>query len=92
MEADGDIFFKGQPKQVYDALKAPKQFVRFGSEDGAEDHCQSGALAYKNQVIFDWWMKPSSCMTDARANIEIFGTSWQSGLAFDGAIGLDSIY
>jgi Esterase FrsA-like len=54
MEADGDMFFKGQPQQVYDALQAPKQFVRFSSEDGAENHCQSGALAYKDQVVFDW--------------------------------------
>ena len=54
MEADGDIFFKGQPKQIYDALQGPKRFVQFSSEDGAENHCQSGALAYKDQVVFDW--------------------------------------
>jgi pimeloyl-ACP methyl ester carboxylesterase len=54
MEAEGDMFFKGQPKEVYDALQAPKQLVEFTSEDGAENHCQSGALAYKDEVVFNW--------------------------------------
>ncbi len=54
MEADGDIFFTGQPQQVYDELAVPKAFARFTAEDGAENHCQSGALAYKDEVVFDW--------------------------------------
>ncbi len=54
MEAEEDIFFLGQPQQIYDALQAPKQLIRFTSEDGAENHCHSGALAYKDQVVFDW--------------------------------------
>ncbi len=48
------MFFKGQPQQMYDALKAPKELFRFASEDGAENHCQSGALAYKDEVVFNW--------------------------------------
>ena len=54
MEAEGDIFFKGQPQQIYDELKAPKKLVKFTSEDGAENHCQSGALSYKDEVVFNW--------------------------------------
>ena len=54
MEADGDQFFRGQPEHVYEALKAPKTFARFTVEDGAENHCQSGALAYKDEVVFNW--------------------------------------
>lgn len=54
MKADGDQFFKGQPEHVYDTLKAPKTFVAFHVEDGAENHCQSGALAFKDAVVFDW--------------------------------------
>lgn len=54
MEADGDIFFAGQPQRVYDELKAPKRFARFTAEDGAENHCQSGALAFKDEVVFNW--------------------------------------
>jgi len=54
MEADGDIFFTGQPQRVYDELQVPKAFARFTSEDGAENHCQSGALAHKDEVVFNW--------------------------------------
>ena len=54
MEAEGDMFFKGQPQQIYDKLNVPKQLARFTSEDGAENHCQSGALAYKDEVVFNW--------------------------------------
>jgi pimeloyl-ACP methyl ester carboxylesterase len=54
MEADGDQFFRGQPEQVFDTLRSPKTFARFTAEDGAENHCQSGALAYKDEVVFNW--------------------------------------
>ena len=54
IEAEGDMFFKGQPQEVYDALQAPKEIFVFSSEDGAENHCQSGALAYKDEVVFKW--------------------------------------
>jgi pimeloyl-ACP methyl ester carboxylesterase len=54
LQADADIFFLGQPQQIYDALQAPKKLVAFHAEDGAENHCQSGELSYKDQVVFDW--------------------------------------
>ena len=50
----GDMFFRGQPQQIYDQLKAPKELALFTSEDGAENHCQSGALAFKDEVVFNW--------------------------------------
>ena len=53
LEAEGDMFFAGQPQQVYDALQAPKTLFPFTSEDGAENHCQSGALAYLHEVVFN---------------------------------------
>ena len=54
MEADADQFFSGQPQQVFDALRAPKTFARFTADDGAENHCQSGALAFKDETVFNW--------------------------------------
>ena len=54
MKADGDQFFRGQPEHVYETLTAPKTFAEFGEDDGAENHCQSGALAYKDEVVFNW--------------------------------------
>ena len=54
MNAEGDIFFEGQPQEVYDALKAPKKLITFTSEFGAENHCQSGELSYKDELVFNW--------------------------------------
>ena len=54
MDAEDDMFFKGQPQQIYDALKAPKLLFTFTREDGAENHCQSGALSYKDEIVFNW--------------------------------------
>lgn len=54
LEADGDMFFRGQPQQIYDALQVPKEIVRFTAADGAENHCQSGTLSYKDEVVFNW--------------------------------------
>lgn len=39
---------------MYNALKAPKTLAKFTALDGAENHCQSGALAYKDEVVFNW--------------------------------------
>lgn len=54
MEAENDMFFRGQPQQIYDRLQCPKTLIKFTAEDGAENHCQSGALAYKDEVVFNW--------------------------------------
>lgn len=54
MEAESDIFFLGQPERLYEELESPKTLVRFTAEDGAENHCQSGALAFKDEVVFNW--------------------------------------
>ncbi|MEH7075411.1 alpha/beta hydrolase family protein [Neobacillus drentensis] len=53
-EAEADHFFAGQPKMLYDALTCPKTFLSFTAEDGAEEHCQFGALVYFNQRMFEW--------------------------------------
>ena len=54
LEAEKDDSFPGQPKKVYDALTCQKKYILFTSEEGAEEHCQCGALALSNQRIFDW--------------------------------------
>jgi len=35
-------------------LTCPKKYILFKEEEGAEEHCQCGALALSNQRIFDW--------------------------------------
>ncbi|MGB7633830.1 MAG: alpha/beta fold hydrolase [Nitrososphaeraceae archaeon] len=54
LEAEKDDSFPGQAKKVYDGLKSPKKYILFTQEEGAEEHCQSGASALSNQRIFDW--------------------------------------
>jgi hypothetical protein len=54
LEAENDDSFPGQPKKVYDGLRSPKKYILFTQEEGAEEHCQSGANALSNQRIFDW--------------------------------------
>ncbi len=53
-EAEGDHFFAGQPKRLYDALTCPKTLLRFTAEDGAEEHCQLGAVLLSNHQVFEW--------------------------------------
>ncbi len=58
LDADKDDSFPGQPMKVYDGLTsvaaASKKYILFTEEEGAEEHCQSGASAITNQRIFDW--------------------------------------
>jgi pimeloyl-ACP methyl ester carboxylesterase len=53
-EAEKDHFFAGQPKMLYEALTCPKTLLRFTGEDGAEEHCQLGALLLFNHQILSW--------------------------------------
>ncbi len=53
-EAEGDLFFKGQPQALYDHLTCAKRLLRFTVEEGAGDHCQVGASRLAFARIFDW--------------------------------------
>lgn len=58
LDAEKDDSFPDQPKKVYDGLESvpssSKEYILFTIEEGAEEHCQSGAPAITNQRIFDW--------------------------------------
>lgn len=51
---DLDPRIAGQPQELYDHLTAPKTFLPFTAEEGADDHCQGGAMRLANARIFDW--------------------------------------
>jgi hypothetical protein len=53
-EAEGDHFFAGQPQRLYEALTCPKTLRRFSADEGAEEHCQLGALLLFNHQVFSW--------------------------------------
>ncbi|KAK7432931.1 hypothetical protein QQZ08_000402 [Neonectria magnoliae] len=53
-DAENDLFFKGQPQQLADALGNLGYLYHFTNEDGIGEHCGLGALKQQNAVIFDW--------------------------------------
>lgn len=56
-EAENDRFFKGQPKQLADALGDRGTYHAFTQRDAAAEHCHVGANVYLNQVVLDWFEK-----------------------------------
>jgi pimeloyl-ACP methyl ester carboxylesterase len=53
-EAEGDIFFKGQPQELYDHLTCPKTLMRFTESEGAGAHCQVGVARLAFARMYDW--------------------------------------
>ncbi len=54
LDAEGDLFFKGQPQQLYDHLTCQKTLMKFTVEEGAGAHCQVGASRLAFARIYDW--------------------------------------
>jgi len=53
-DPEGETFFPGQAKKLYDALHCPKTLARFTHAEGAGAHCEEGAPGYRDYVIYDW--------------------------------------
>ncbi|WP_030761076.1 MULTISPECIES: alpha/beta fold hydrolase [unclassified Streptomyces] len=53
-DAEEDMFFQGQPEQLYDHLTCPKTLMLFTAEEGAGAHCHPGAMRLANARIYDW--------------------------------------
>lgn len=53
--AEEDLFFKGQPEKVKEALGEKATLVTLTMEDAAGQHCHIGALALMNQHVMDWF-------------------------------------
>ncbi|MFJ3231526.1 alpha/beta fold hydrolase [Streptomyces sp. NPDC086787] len=53
-DAVEDMFFKGQPEQLYDHLTCPKTLMVFTTEEGAGAHCHPGAIRLATARIYDW--------------------------------------
>ena len=54
VDSEGDRDLPGQARQLFDALKPPKDFLLFTKEEAAEEHCQMGAMLISNARILDW--------------------------------------
>jgi dipeptidyl aminopeptidase/acylaminoacyl peptidase len=53
-DSEGDKDLPGQASKLYDALRCPKDYMLFTKEEGAEEHCQMGAIVISNARILDW--------------------------------------
>ncbi|MGY5101519.1 alpha/beta hydrolase family protein [Streptomyces sp. 900105245] len=53
-DAEEDMFFKGQPEQLYDHLTCPRTLMTFTAEEGAGAHCHPGAMRLSIARIYDW--------------------------------------
>lgn len=56
-EAVDDLFFKGQPIRVAEAIGGNATLKVFGVEQGGQYHCHSGGLVHMNQEVFEWFAR-----------------------------------
>ena len=54
-DAEADHFFSAQPPKVAEAIGKNATLVPFGFDQAAQNHCQSGALMYMNNVMYEWF-------------------------------------
>jgi len=53
-EAEDDLFFQGQPQQLFDHLGCRKTLMPFTRAEGAGAHCHVGASRLALARMFDW--------------------------------------
>ncbi len=53
-DPEGEAFWPGQSRLLYDALPGEKALVRFTAAEGADLHCEPKALGLRAQRFFDW--------------------------------------
>jgi dipeptidyl aminopeptidase/acylaminoacyl peptidase len=55
VDSEEDKDMPGQARMLYNAITSPrKDFLLFTKEEGAEEHCQMGAILISNARILDW--------------------------------------
>ncbi|WP_460108557.1 alpha/beta hydrolase family protein [Streptomyces sp. YKOK-J1] len=53
-DPDGEHFWPGASRELFDLLPGPKHLVRFTEEEGAHLHCEPLGRALFEQRVFDW--------------------------------------
>ncbi len=53
-DPESEQFFPGQAQKLHDALRCPKQLVRFTREQGADQHCEVAAPGLRDYTIYNW--------------------------------------
>jgi hypothetical protein len=53
-DPEGEQFWPGQSRRLYDALPGPKLLAPFTKAEGADMHCEPMARSLLEQRMFDW--------------------------------------
>lgn len=56
-DAETDLFLKGQPRIVKEALGDKGYLCVFTEESGASAHCSVGGATYMNAEVYEWLEK-----------------------------------
>ncbi|MFF4293967.1 alpha/beta hydrolase family protein [Streptomyces vinaceus] len=54
LDYEGEQFYPGQPRRMYDALTSPKDYLKLTAAQGAQLHCSPMAPQLHCEVVFDW--------------------------------------
>jgi len=54
VDSEQDKDMPGQARQLFNAINAPKTFMLFTTAEGAEEHCQMGAMMISSERILNW--------------------------------------
>ena len=54
LDSENDQLTGGQATLLNDSLESPKQYVLFTELQGADEHCQMGAVQVSNETVFCW--------------------------------------
>jgi Prolyl oligopeptidase family len=77
-DPEGEQFWPGQSRRLYDALRGPRQLVAFSAEEGADRHCEPLARSLLEQRVYDWLDETLAATDDAT---RLGKTSREPGLA-----------
>lgn len=53
-DAEKDLYFHGQARQLFEHLKCPKTFMMFKDAEGAGAHCEAGVSRLAYARMYDW--------------------------------------
>ncbi|GES28338.1 alpha/beta hydrolase [Streptomyces angustmyceticus] len=54
LDYEDEQFYPGQPRQMFDKLTAPKDYMKLTAATGAQLHCSPMAPQQHCEVVFDW--------------------------------------
>jgi pimeloyl-ACP methyl ester carboxylesterase len=54
VKAEKDHMFPGQPEQLFEALRCPKDLLALNNDYGAGEHTHVGAVGLSNSYLYNW--------------------------------------